>query len=256
LRGDLRRQHRRYGIAEQPLPLERLDLAVARRRTAIDHLRGRIAELRAELRRLESEIGGYEIGLEALLRDEIARITARFAEGWSPVPVLGYRLWVIEEGGLQGARVRWTRPSLTAECTSGDPDEVPHSDGRCGRLGCGVYAAMRVGALLSEMGIRPTTRDYVIGLVALTGKVVEHHAGYRAAKADVAAVAALGRSRLVLTDDPTWTAALFADPGTLDHDPASGIVESPRGDVLERIVDYLENQAAGRDPWATVAAAG
>jgi hypothetical protein len=66
------------------------------------------------------------------------------------VPVTGYRLWTLRPDGLYGAKQHWSTASLDATCLIyGAGGEIPHTDGRCGRLGCGVYAAKHLEPLLS-----------------------------------------------------------------------------------------------------------
>lgn len=252
LRAELRNRQRRYGIAESPPHIARLEMAVDRRTARVTHLRSQITELKAELHRLLTEIEGFAKGLEALLGDELERIHNAYGEGWSPVPILGYRVWSILEGRLHGARMVWTTPQMRAICTTagGPNDEVPHNDGRCGRLGCGVYAAKRIRPLLEEI-LPARSVHFVAGLVELGGKVVEHERGYRAATAEVVAVAAVQDDRLFTTDDPAVVARLFADPmPMLKSVAATGA--TPRDRLRSTVADWLEGRALARDPWAAL----
>lgn len=187
-----------------------MELAVGRRLSRMDALRDQMTALLDEISRLDDELMGYRKGYLALLEDTIDRVRSDHGEGWSPTPVLGYRLWSWRQGGLHGAWERWMTPTKTATCRAGD-DEVPHSDGRCGRLGCGVYAAKDLRPLLEEH-TRPNANGYLAGLVELTGKVVEHEHGYRAARGEVVSAALVGTDRMVLTDDSTTLSDLFNDP--------------------------------------------
>ncbi len=82
---------------------------------------------------------------------------------------MGYRLWWIEDGRLCGVQLPWKKRTLTATCLRrGDLGEIPHSDGSCGRLGCGVYAAKTVDPLYRDFKVWDLD-DFAIGLVALTG---------------------------------------------------------------------------------------
>ena len=56
----------------------------------------------------------------------------------------------------------------------------------------------------------PGLPDRAIGLVALTGKVVEHAAGYRAQYARAVALAISWGGSVFLGDDPQWIEAVFA----------------------------------------------
>ena len=249
LRRELRTQHRRYGIGDSPPQISRLELAVDQRHSRIAHLRRQIEEMQADVSRLQTEIAGYAKGLEALLADEVERIRDRFGESWSPTPVMGYRMWWLTEGKLEGARTTWTAPRFAAVCatTNSSPDEVPHSDGRCGRLGCGVYAAKAIRPLLRSL-VDTRHRSYVVALVELHGKVVEHEHGYRGARAEVVAAGAVGRSRLLRTDDPALLDHLFRTPRSVMGDELLG-TSIAGTNVRERIATYLENQLQRRNPW-------
>jgi hypothetical protein len=104
----------------------------------------RLRAVRGSCPRHLGEITGLERGLVAVLRTVLEGIRDWSRPFWSPVPVLGYRVWELDGDGLQGARgVRWAAPALTARCgPDGRPDDpgVPHVDGRCGSPPCGIYA--------------------------------------------------------------------------------------------------------------------
>lgn len=71
-----------------------------------------------------------------------------------------------------------------------------------------------------------STKDSVVGVVAMTGKVVEHERGYRASAATVIAVVANdGRSRLATTD-PEVIEALFDDPSTTLAEAGAGNLDN------------------------------
>jgi hypothetical protein len=89
-----------------------------------------------------------------------------------------------------------------------------------------------------------TTRNYLAGLVALGGKVVEHEHGYRAARAEVASAALIGRSREVFSSDPDVIAAIFADPADALSSGASAALSSP---LLSRIIRHLSKRKD--EPW-------
>lgn len=200
----------RYGAALPP-GLAGLETAIATRRHQADRLDRRIGDLVADKGRLAAEIEGLERGIEATLAAEVQRIEAHHAEGWSPTPVIGYRWWWILDRGLVGARRhRWPLPVMTASCDRlAGAEEIPHSDGRCGRLGCGIYAVKDRRRLNEEGG---WSTDGVVGLVELAGKVVEHDHGYRAAHAEVKVVGAVIGNRSLVTADPGRIVALFDDP--------------------------------------------
>jgi hypothetical protein len=100
--------------------------------------------------------------------------------------VLGYRAWSITQNRLRGARVAWPVPTVLARCLDygrrpgADPADVPHTDGSCGPPACGIYATKAAGTALDALDQKGTL---AFGVVALSGKVVEHEHGYRAAAA-------------------------------------------------------------------------
>lgn len=233
--------------------VERLETRVEERRRRIASLRyeitaarRRLEELEAEERRAIAEVAGYERGLEALLYEAISRVERIAEPSWTPVPVVGYRMWTIQRLRLRGARTVWDTAECRATCRlvpAGQTDGVPHSDGRCGRLGCGVYAlkdaAMLIGA--SWGAARP---GVVLGAVALTGKVVEHELGYRAQTARVIAAGALWRKRMVVSGDSAWIDRLFAAPVAALDGPCPGVTEEianrPRRALVGAITEHLD----------------
>ena len=171
---------------------------------------------------------------------------APLPEFWTPGLVLGFRMWDLR-GRLLGAWKPWDRPEYEARClsrrTGPDAGEVPHTDGRCGHPPCGLYCFKEPEQLLAAFGLPTGTARWVLGLVSLSGKVVEHESGYRAQKARVLAAAVVGRGRIVRIEGDARLQALFADPeatiaGLLSADPA--VVEEV-GDPVRMVeaVDLL-----------------
>lgn len=158
------------------------------------------------------------------------------AEWWSPHSVYGYRMWELRWGRLYGAWSAWDTPVKTAECLSDDrasavpPGPLPHAAGECGTPPCGIYALNDPGMLAAavDAGLRQGGRlmsTFALGLVTLTGRVVEHDHGYRAERAEVVSLAlvtgAVARPAVLTT--LTGSAAItdsFRDPIPL----------TPRGD--------------------------
>lgn len=228
-----------------------MQLRIVQRQIEIRHHKQHIAEASAAIARLQREIAGVERAVEAFLIELLGKAVEAARPHWSPMPVLGFRAWAPADGGLRGARVVWESPRLTARCTHGqvpDDRDIPHSDGRCGRLGCGVYAVKDPRWLLSET-LR-SRGSAVFGVVMLSGKVVEHERGYRAAVAEVVAVAARHRGKIWASSDAACVCRLFADPaatiGSLEGTP-SGTPESDIGwriiDSREDTIGYLADQA-------------
>ena len=187
--------------------IDRMHRTIAAQRLRLERLEHEAAAVVAEITRLEDELHGRETALALLLGTVVERIELATCDAWSPVPILGYRLWAMRRGGLHGARARWTEPAFTATCAA-HGGAAPHSDGRCGRLGCGVYATKHLDDLL-RMHVEPESHSYVAALVALTGTVVEHERGYRAAAARVVAAYAVWPDRVVATSDVEKITAIF-----------------------------------------------
>src|SRR5690606_19181673 len=98
-------------------------------------------------------------------------------EMWSPQRILAWRAWIWGDGELRGVWKPWTSVAFEAEC--GICDEVPGWDHTCG-----IYAVKQRWKL--HVFDRPGSRHrLVIGVVALSGLVVEHDTGYRAQHARI-----------------------------------------------------------------------
>jgi hypothetical protein len=245
---ELRLLQMRYGAPEVVWP--GLDDRVRSRRGRLRIIGEQIADLEAERQRLLAEIGGFEKALVLVRSTEIDRLRQAHAEVWSPFGIQGYRIWHLRHGRLQGARMVWEQPHLTAVCGRGaGRDEVPHSDGRCGPPACGIYAAKHPDLFLREFTM---AWDGAMGVVELTGKVVEHTDGYRALHARVVALGLVGGGRWLATDREDRIATAF-------HDPAQALVRwgaldgSPRAPWVG-IVEYLMEREAG--PWTSENSSG
>jgi hypothetical protein len=232
LRREMRRYQDRYGELAGMVDVSKANSAMAARQRRLDKLREEEERVRSQIDSMTSEVQRIEKWLEFCLEDAIGRAKRDHAEGWSPRPVYGYRVWGVSDEELHGVKMPWTSRKLVATCLSrGDVGEIPHSDGRCGRLGCGVYAAKTVDPLYKEFNVWGMN-DVALGLVALTGKVVEHDNGYRAAEATVVALGAKLDGHQLLTTDPDEIDAVFADP-TLIH-------RAPRVDSMEQSLAEME----------------
>lgn len=209
----------RYQITHLLGPIDSLEKSILRREHRSMALTRRIRELEKELTDARNELGAVRAEIEgsratgALLIEEILdRVRIDQGEAWSPNPFRGYRVWRIHEGAIWGNQVVWTEPELEGRCLRSIPgDDVPHPVDRCGPPACGIYAVKSLdmfppGVAATEM------RDSVVGVVALSGKVVEHELGYRASRARVVAAAVNrgGQRRLFHSRDEI--AALFRDP--------------------------------------------
>ncbi|MEA2001908.1 MAG: hypothetical protein U9N84_08500, partial [Actinomycetota bacterium] len=202
LRKTARQYRERYGRLTGSVDFDRAESAMAVRTSRLRRLQDEAARIKTEIDSMSSEVIRIEKWVEFCLEDMIARTKEEHAEGWSPQPVLGFRLWVVHDDALYGVKMPWPGRALVASCLSrGGSEEIPHTDGRCGRLGCGVYAAKSVDPLYTGFDVEGAG-NVALGLVALTGKVVEHDSGYRAAVATVVALGAAMGDRLLLTNHP------------------------------------------------------
>jgi hypothetical protein len=241
----VRRYQNRYGELEGMA-----DLAKARSAIAARHRRlGRLAEeherIGKQMHALTSEVERIERWMEFCLEDVVARAKEVHAEGWSPSPVLGFRIWAVRSEGLFGVKMAWHSRRMKATClTTRGGDEIPHTDGRCGRLGCGIYAAKSVDPLYREFDIAGIG-DVALGLVALKGKVVEHDSGYRGAEAEVIALAASTGKHLLLTANGDRIDEVFADPTLITREPET---ESERHRLFE-METFVEIQARRATEW-------
>ncbi|NOX23527.1 MAG: hypothetical protein GXP36_10610 [Actinobacteria bacterium] len=225
----------------------------------------RVSTLVAEIEELQ------DVALEALrhaveLAEEekraaealrVSRITARYRRMgevepdvmWSPTPVYGYRVWVLDHDGYHGARERWLGPEMAATCPI--PGDVPHTDGRCALVafGCGIYAAKSVEDLMEEVGGTRGGR-FAVGLVALKGKVVEHDRGYRAEVAAVRVLVVVDRGTLRVVDVDVSLHDLFKDPSTVAVVASRELPEPDADDAMTATIrDYLEERAERLNAW-------
>jgi hypothetical protein len=146
-----------------------------RRRFRIRHLQTQLAEIREKLCWLESELTGFDKGKELVLMEAIEELRSLHREAWSPFPVFGCRMWAIDADGFHDMRLKYSSPTMHAQClTTGENDNVPHTDGRYGQPPCGIYATKSVEDLLSEGLPRGGA---AVGMVEISGKVVEHVRG-------------------------------------------------------------------------------
>ena len=237
----------RYGEGVGSPELDRLQLKQRRSELRARAIRAQIRELSEELTRLDGEQQRME-ALRLLLIDDLAdQIRRRHNEAWSPTPITGYRVWGISQtGDMIGATGhRWATPTVTAECVrSRADDDLPHTDVRCSAVGygCGVYAAKNHNLLESL----PAYSAWAIGVVALTGKVVEHERGYRAATAAVTSIVATTPDHHLATSEPDLLERLFQHPlQTLATEGSMGPDLHPSRS-LDQLSSELERNS---EPW-------
>lgn len=247
----LHRYQQRYGVTEDLTPALHLERTIARRRAKADALGRRadeletlLAETLQQLKAVRHEIEGSRKTAELFAEEVLDSIRREHDEGWSPIPVFGYRIWVIRNNGLYGAMTRWWAPELTSICLNQvKGDDIPHSIRRCGPPACGIYATKELDVLRKELGVGDID-GYVVGVVALEGKVVEHTRGYRAARARAAAVTSRHMGRHLQTDDRDVIDSLFADPAMTVAE--TGVAGRPEGGSGDR---YLNQWKEENDKW-------
>ncbi|MBT8166582.1 MAG: hypothetical protein HKO82_01995 [Acidimicrobiia bacterium] len=249
--GALRHQFGTAVFEEFEIEIEsarKLEAKAQQRRMRAATLAKQITMLQQELEAFEQEATGYERGIQALLGTVVDRVERGYGPAWSPWPVLGFRVWSIKRNGLHGAWVHWRSTHLTATCRNGRLEDVPHDNRTCGPPSCGIYAVKRLPVLLNSYPIEDPSH-FAIGLVALSGRVVEHTRAYRALHARVVALGAVVGRRMILTSDPQRLHEIFADV-----DAASiGFpdVTANAGEVDERIKDFLTEQERIHTTWTS-----
>lgn len=247
LRRDLQALRERYGRLPVDISVaERLDTRMERNRHRITHLQNQIAALQTEVQQIERELDGYLAGVEALLSDAADQVRRLEKEGWSPVPILGYRMWNVVDGAVTGVVQPWKSRTKLARCLNGvDGEDIPHSHGRCGPPPCGVYATKEPETIYRQM---PRHADWAIGLVELSGKVVEHSQGYRAQRATLAAMWLVVGDRAAAVEGARALEAALADPVGATHGGTSR-----RADATEyaHACRYLAGVRGGRIAWTS-----
>jgi hypothetical protein len=157
---------------------------------------------------------------------------------WSPTPILGFRVWEVGTR-LRGARKPWRTPTYDAECVrrGAGPhgDEIPHTDGSCGKPACGIYATKDPDPLLDYWG-----PGRAIGVVEMSGKVVEHDFGYRARRATAVFMVMSWAGGEEVASTPAEVTDMFADPqGWLDRRRKMGVLGAvpPVGPMLREAAE-------------------
>lgn len=199
------------------------------------------------------------------LRDLLVRVAGRDplpehdpapGDWWSPEPVHGYRIWEVIDNDLHGARTVWETPTLSARCLRSPALDwpVPHDVDECGRPPCGIYAMKDPASIrvLAETTLSAGRKraTLAVGLVALSGRVIEHEHGYRAEVATAVGLSLIMRTgtcsvNTVVIDQPDLIAAAFASPIDVLTDHLSDPLPTPSG--IERAFSALAALAAIRN---------
>jgi hypothetical protein len=256
--GQLRREWKqlcdRYGIVEAPRELDRLQTATNRKRAGLKHLNAQLTEIEAQIAVLKAELSGLDKTIGLVLREAIGELRSDRAEAWSPVPVLGFRIWDVRPDGFHGYREHWREPTLEASCpTTRTSEEVPHTDGRCGDPPCGIYAAKDVRSLI-ETHFSHDFERMAVGLVAMSGKVVEHEFGYRTQTARAIALAFVRGSSLFTSNNSDELRFLFQGVGlggswSPDSDAGS---DGPKPDPVKtyaQMAKYMNHEKERQSQW-------
>lgn len=241
----------RYPIEDRLDPITSLEKSLNRRRMRsaalarrLADLKRQIVEVRTELAAVESEIDKSR-GAGALLLEEILdQVQRDMGEAWSPTPVTGFRVWRIEDNRVKGNQLPWLSPTMVSRCLRDIPGEdLPHPIDRCGPPACGIYAVKDLDMFPADVANGEIRRS-VVGLVAMSGKVIEHDEGYRAYSATAIAVAANDGERRLLTTDPNEVERLFENPErVLAGAPP---MEDPN---ITETREFLESLRTKEDTW-------
>ena len=161
---------------------------------------------------------------------------------WSPTPILAFRAWNIEQF-LVGVARPWKSPTYVAGCivkgTERMDDKVPHTDGRCGQPPCGIYATKLAETIASWWALEDHT---AFGLVALSGRVVEHETGYRAAEATALSVIVRVDNAFATFTGETAVAALFRNPWIAIERNEEWVGPSPGNRAHAIVANYLSDE--------------
>lgn len=209
----------RYQIGHLLGPIDSLEKSIRRRESRSMALTRRIEELEKELAGARNELGAVRAEIEgsratgALLIEQILdRVRIDQGEGWSPTPFRGFRIWRIHEKAIWGNQVVWPEPTMVSRCLRSIPgDDVPHSMTKCGPPACGIYAVKSLDLFPPDVAAT-AIRDSVVGVVAMSGKIMEHELGYRASRASVIAAAVNRGGRRRLFEGQPQVSRLFRDP--------------------------------------------
>jgi len=168
---------------------------------------------------------------------------------WSPRPVVGYRTWQMIGDELHGARMPWSIPQQTARClhrwTSNRP--VPHDAGDCGSPPCGIYAVKDTRQVrgLIEPWFEQGSLTVAVGVVALSGRVIEHDHGYRAEHAEVAALSVISGAKpgvsSIWVEGPIDLTEIFVSPQRFLEVNRSK--RSDRSDTFDAVFERLAAHA-------------
>jgi hypothetical protein len=189
----LRRRLRRTDGTDD---IERLDVAIARRRARVRHLDEQIDALDAERERLKGEIVGCLHGAEALLIDLVDRLESLDGPCWAPTPIVGYSRFDVVDGALDDGDHTWDEWTLRPACPDGRLSP-PHENGACRDGACGVLVWKALDQLPDVSGAKLAA----LVEVSVSGRIVEHDLGYRGEFGRITALIAFDGGRWFRTRD-------------------------------------------------------
>jgi hypothetical protein len=209
----------RYDIEDRIGTIRSLERSMARREMSLrgrtvrlKELEHQIKEERRAIKALESELEGSRRAGALLIEEILDEVRIENGEAWSPVPVRGFRAWRVADNRLHGSQSPWTSATYEATCLRSVPnDDIPHSEQICGPPACGIYATKTMEKYPTSI-TGALAEDHAFGVVAMTGKVVEHSGGYRSECANVVALAVRSDRRWLVTAKPDEIEAIFQDP--------------------------------------------
>ena len=232
----------RYRIEERLGPIESLENSLVRRRNRraalsrrLEELEKTIGETLSELNVVDAEIAGARAAGALLISQVLEQVREEMGEAWSPAPVRGFRVWRIDDNQVKGNQVHWPTPSLSSVCLRELPGEdLPHPMSRCGPPACGIYAVKDLERFPPDVGNGLMDRS-MLGVVGLTGKVIEHRDGYRGQHGRVMAMSVNHWNRWLLTADPNLIEEFFDNPRDVMFE--SGAETKPDPDEVRRFLE-------------------
>ncbi|HEU4319006.1 MAG TPA: hypothetical protein VFS66_02890 [Acidimicrobiia bacterium] len=209
----------RYQIEDRLGTIHSLEKSLARRQSRRSALSRRIAELEQaldealrEMKAVDAEIAGGRVAGALLIAQVLDQVIEEMGEAWSPAPVRGFRVWRIADNKVKGNQVHWPTRTLSSVCLRQLPGEdLPHPMSRCGPPACGIYAVKDLDKFPRDVGDGMMDRS-MLGVVGLTGKVIEHSDGYRGQHGTVMAMSVNHWNRWLMTCDARLIEEFFNNP--------------------------------------------
>ena len=193
----------------------------------------------------------FEYGLSVM-------IAANQETVFTPMPIVGYRMWRLGPGTIRGLSGQlWRSAAMDAACTNG-PEGSPHLPTAPCRGRCGINAYTTPAQLLAAArSIRGPRRlsassphigipipEALYGVVSLSGRVVEHDHGFRGQRARVIGLVMVHGREVQATGHPGTIAAHFPNPaGSRRRFETRLIVDDP-DDIPSVVVGLLSPETS------------